>query len=93
MYSSLNISRTLKSRRMKWTGHLVRMGMMRNAYTNFVRKPEGKRPFGKSRRRLEDKIKTDPREILCEGVDWIHLARARDRWQVLVNTVMNLNVP
>jgi hypothetical protein len=58
-----------------------------------VGKPEGKRPVGRSRRRLEDNIKMDLREIGWGGMDWIDLAQDRDQWRVLVNTVMNLRVP
>jgi hypothetical protein len=63
------------------------------AYTILVGKPEGKRPLGRPRRRWEDDIKMDLREIWREFVDWIHPAQERDRWQVLVNTVLNLLVP
>jgi len=55
-----------------------------------VRKPEGKRPFGRPRRRWEDNIKMDLQEVECRGVGWIELAQDRDRWQALVNAVMNL---
>ena len=53
-------------------------------------KPEGKRPFGRPRRRWEDNIKMDLQEVECRGVGWIELAQDRDRWQALVNAVMNL---
>jgi hypothetical protein len=66
------------------------MKEMRNAYKILVGKPEGKRPFGTLRRRLEDNIKMYLREIGLEGVDWIHLAQKRNRWRALVNTAMNL---
>jgi hypothetical protein len=56
-------------------------------------KPEGKRPLGRPRGRWEDNIRMDLREILWEGVDWIHLVQDRDQWRALVNTVMNLRVP
>jgi hypothetical protein len=55
-------------------------------------KPEGKRPLGKPRRRREDGIRIDRREIVCGSVDWIHLTQDRDWWRALVNTVMNLRV-
>jgi hypothetical protein len=55
-------------------------------------KPEGKRPLGRPRRRWEDGIRMDPREIGWGNVDWIQLAQDRDRWWALVNTVMNLQV-
>ena len=56
-------------------------------------KPEGKRPLGRPRCRWEDNIKMDLQEVGCGDVDWIELARDRDRWRVLVNVVMNLQVP
>jgi hypothetical protein len=58
-----------------------------------VGKSEGKRPLGRPRRRWEDNIKMDLEEVVCEGVDWIELAQDRERWQALVNAVMNLLVP
>ena len=56
-------------------------------------KPEGKRPLGRLRRRWEDNIAMDLQEVGCGGMDWIDLAQDRDRWQALVNAVMNLRVP
>jgi hypothetical protein len=58
-----------------------------------VRKPEGRRPLGRPRHRWEDNIKMDLREVGWEGMDWINLAKDRDRWRTLVNAVMNLLVP
>jgi hypothetical protein len=69
------------------------MGEKRNAYRILVRKPEGRRPLGRARRRWVDNIKIDLREIGCDGVDWVDLAQGRDHWRALVNTVMNLRVP
>jgi hypothetical protein len=69
------------------------MGEKRTAYTILVRKPEGKRPLGRPRRRWVDNIKMALREIGLDGVDWIKLAQDRDQWRALVNTVMNLRVP
>jgi hypothetical protein len=68
-------------------------GEVRGAYNILVGRPEGRRPLGKPRRRWEDNIKMDLREIVFEDVDRIHWARDRDRWRALVNTVMNLRVP
>jgi hypothetical protein len=93
LYSSLNTNRTIKSRTMRWAGHLARMGEKRNAFRILVRKPEGKRPLGRQRRRWVDNIKIDLREIGWDGMDWIDVAEDRDQWRALVNTVMNLRVP
>jgi hypothetical protein len=83
----------IKSRRMRWAGHVARMGKTRNAYRISVGKPEGKGPLGRPRRRWVDNIKMDLRETGWDGVDWIDLAQDRDQWRALVNTVMNLWVP
>jgi hypothetical protein len=58
-----------------------------------VGKPEGKRPHGRPKGRWEDNIKADLQEVECGGMDWIELAKDRDRWRALVNAVMNLRVP
>jgi hypothetical protein len=69
------------------------MGKKRHAYRILVGKPEGKRPLGTPRRRWEDNIRMDLREIGWNGMDWIDLAQDRDQWRAHVNTVMNLRVP
>jgi hypothetical protein len=69
------------------------MGEVRDAYNIVVGRPEGRRPLGRPRRRWEDNIKMDLREIGFGNADWIDLAHDRDRWRALVNTVMNLRVP
>jgi hypothetical protein len=69
------------------------MGERRGAYRALVGKPEGRRPLGRPRRRWEDNIKMDLREVAWGGMDWINLAQDRDRWRALVNAVMNLRVP
>ena len=61
-------------------------------YRVLVGKPEGKRPLGRRRRRWEDNIKMNLQEVGCGGMDWIALARDRDRWRALVNAVMKLRV-
>jgi hypothetical protein len=93
LYSSPSIVRAIKARRMRWTGHVARMGEVRGVYNILVGRPEGRRPLGRPRRRWEDNIKIDLREIGFGDVDWIHWAEDRDRWRALVNTVMNLRVP
>jgi hypothetical protein len=87
------IIRIIESRRMKWARHVARMGEKRNAYGILVGKPEGKRPLGRPRRRWEDNIRMDLREIGWGGMDWIDLSQDRDQWRALVNTAMNLRVP
>jgi hypothetical protein len=77
-YSSPNIFRMIKSRMMRWVGHVARMGEMRNSYKILVRKPEVNRLLGRPERRREDNIKMDVRERGLEVVDWIHLAQDRD---------------
>jgi hypothetical protein len=93
-YSSPDIIRQVKSRRMRWAGHVARMGQERKVYKVLVGKPEGKRPLGRPRRRWEDGIRMGLREIGLGGVDWIRLAQDRDRWRwrAVVSAVMNLRV-
>jgi len=93
LYSSPNIVRVIKSRRMRWAGHVARMGGERGVYRVLVRKLEGKRPLGRPRRRWVDNIRIDLREVGCGYMDWIGLAQDRDRWRTLVSAVMNLRVP
>ena len=83
----------IKSRRMRWAGHVARMGERRGVYRVLVGKPEGKSPLGKPRRRWKNNIKMDPQEVGCGGMDWIGLAQDRDRWRALVNATINLWVP
>jgi hypothetical protein len=84
--------RQIKSRRLRWAGHVACMGEERNVYRVLVGKSEGKRPLGRPRHRWEDGIKMDLREIGWGAVEWIHLAEDRDLWWALVNAVMNLRV-
>ena len=79
--------------RMRWAWHVAHMGERRGVYRVLVGKPNGKRPLGRSKRRWEDNIKTDLQEVECAVIDWIELAQDKDRWQALVNAVMNLRVP
>jgi hypothetical protein len=92
LYSSPSIIRMIKSRRMRWAGHVARMRANRNAYRILVGMPEGKRPLGRPRRTWVDNIKMDLREIGWDGMDWIDLAQNMDQWRALVNIVMNLRV-
>ena len=85
--------RMIKSERIGWAGHVARIGERRGAYRVLVGKPEGKRPFGRTRSRWEDNIKMDLQEEGCGGMDLIDLALDRDRWRTLVSAVMNLRVP
>jgi hypothetical protein len=83
----------IKSRRMRWAGHVARIGEKRNVYRLLVGKSEGKRPLGRPRRRWMDNIKMDLSEIGLSVVDWIGLAQNRYSWRALVNSVMNIRVP
>jgi hypothetical protein len=85
--------RIIKSRRMRFSGHVARREEKRNAYRLLVGKPEGKRPLRRPRRRWVDNIKRDLREVGWGDVDWIGLAKDRNRWRALVNSVLNFRVP
>ncbi|KAJ4452331.1 hypothetical protein ANN_03856 [Periplaneta americana] len=90
LYSSPDIIRNIKSRRLRWAGHVARMGESSNAYRVLVGRPEGKRPLGRPRCRWEDNIKMDLREVGYDDRDWINLAQDRDRWRAYVRAAMNL---
>jgi hypothetical protein len=92
LYSSSTTLRVIKSRKMRWAGHVTRKGEGRGIHRVLVGKPEGKRPMGKPIRRWEDNIKMDLQVLGCEGMHWIELAQGRDRWWAFVNAVMNLRV-
>jgi hypothetical protein len=93
LYSSRSKIRIIKSRKMRWAGHVARMGEKRNVYRLLVGKPEGKRLLGRPRCRWIYNIKMDLLEVGLNVVDWIGLAQDRYRCRALVNVVMNLRVP
>jgi hypothetical protein len=92
LYCSPNIVRMIKSRRIRWAGHVARMREGRSVYRVLVGRPEGKRPLGRPKRRWED-IRMDLRELGIDEANWIRLAQDRVQWWAFVNTVMNLRVP
>jgi hypothetical protein len=83
----------IKSRKIRWAGHVTRKGKRSGVYRVLVGKPEGIRLLGRPRHRWEDNIKMDLQEVGCGGMDWIKLAQDRDRGLAVVNAVMNLRVP
>jgi hypothetical protein len=83
LYSYPIIIRQIKSRRMRWAGHVARMGEDRKVYKVLVGKPEGKRPLGRRWCKWEDGIRMELREIGWGNVDWIQLAQDRDRWRAV----------
>jgi len=92
LYSSPNIVRVIKSRIMRWAGHVARMGEERGLCRVLVGKPEGKRPLGRPKHRWVYNIRMDLQEVGCGYMDWIGLAQDRDSWRTLVSAVMNLRV-
>ncbi|KAJ4435329.1 hypothetical protein ANN_17939 [Periplaneta americana] len=92
LYSSPDIIRNNKSRRLRWTGHVARRGESRNGYRVLVGRPERKRPLGRPRRRWEDNIKLDLREVGYDDREWINLAQDRGQWRAYVRAAMNLQV-
>ena len=87
LYSSPNIVRVIKLRRMRWAWHAARMGEERGVYRVLVGKPEGRRPLGRPRRRWVDNIRMDRQQVGCGYMDWIGLAQDRDRWRTLVRVL------
>jgi hypothetical protein len=92
LYSSPNIVSVIKSRRMKGAAHVARMGEGRGVYRVLVGRLEEKRSLGRPRRRWEDNIKMNLREIGIDGANWIRLTQDRVQWRAFVKTVMNLRV-
>ena len=91
LYSLPNIVWVVKSR-MRWAGHVARIGEWRGVHRVLVGKPEGKMPLVRPRHRWEDNIKMDLQDMVCGGMDWFELAQDRDRRRALMNVVMNLPV-
>ena len=83
----------IKSRILRWAGHVARMEEGRSAFKILTGKPTGKRPLGRPRRRCEDNIIMDFEAIGINAGNWIDLAQDRDHWRALVNAVLNLRVP
>jgi hypothetical protein len=92
-YSLPNIVRVVKSRRMRWAGHVARMGEERGVHGVLVGRPEGKRPLGRPRRRWEGNIKMVLQEVGGGCGDWMELSQDRDRWRAVASAVMNFRVP
>ena len=93
LYSLPNIVWVVKSRRMRWAGHVARMKEDRGVHRVLVGKPGGKRPLGRPRRKCEDNTKIDLQEVGGGSGDWMELAQDRDRWRALVDTVRDFRVP
>ena len=91
LYFSPNIVRVIKSRTMRWAGHVACMGRG-NTCTGFVEKREGKGLIWRQRGRWEENIKKDVQFVGCWDMDWIELAQYSDRWRALMNALMNARV-
>ena len=89
LHSSPNIIRVIKSRRMRWAVHVARMGERRGVCSVLVRKPEGKRPRGRPRRKCENNIKMNLQDVGCGGMERISLAKFSERWRAVVYLVMS----
>jgi hypothetical protein len=92
LYRSPNIVRVIKSRRLRWAGHVARIQNGRSAFKILTGKPTRKRPLGRPRRRLEDNIRMGLKKIGISTMNWVNSALDRDYWRALVNTALNLRV-
>ena len=92
LYCSPNIVRVIKSRRLRWTGHVARMDEGRSVFKILTGTPAGKRPLGRPRHRW-DNIRMDLKEIGINTRNWVNLAQDRDYWRALVNAELNIRVP
>ena len=92
-YRSPIIARVIKSRRLRWAGHVARIEECKSASKILTGKPTGKRPLGRSRRRWEDNIRIDVKEIVINTRNWVDSAQDRDYWRVLVNAALKFRVP
>ena len=93
MYRSPNIVRVIKSRRLRWAGHIARMEEVRSAFKISTGKRVGKRPLGRPRRRWEDNIRMDLEKLGINAGNWVDSAQDRNYWRALVNAALNLRVP
>ena len=93
LYCSPNMFRVIKTRSMRWAGHVARKGERRGVYRVMVGKPEGKRLLGRPRCRWKNNVKMRLQKVGWGGMNWIDLAQDRDRWRAIVNAVMNFRVP
>jgi hypothetical protein len=89
LYFSPDIIRLIKSRKVRWAGHVAHTGQKRKAYKVLMGKPERKKSLGRPRRRREDNINLNIREIGLGGMNWIDLTQDRDQWRAVVNMVIN----
>ena len=93
LYRSPNIVKVIKSKRLRWAGHVARMEEGRSAFKILTGKPTGKRPLGRPRRRWENNIRMDLEEIGIKAGNWVDSAQDRNYWRALVNAALNLRVP
>jgi hypothetical protein len=93
LFASSSVIGVIKSRRLRWEGHVAWVRMKKNTYKILVRKPERKRPLRRLRHRWENNVRMNLKEMVWVSVDWIHLSQDRDQRWALTNTVMNLQVP